>query len=660
MTLNTETGRCVRLLTLAILVVSVCVPAADAAQDEYSRAREQFIQAYAAADSRTATSQPMVAADSEALRKYPLYPYLQAARIRRDLLTAVAPDTRADTAAIAFLAQFDRDPVSRDVRRTLLLSLAERSEWQTYLDQYRDQSADGVLRCNHLVARLELKQTEGLAAEISKQWLTPVSLPNCEPAFVWLRVQGALSDELTEQRARLALDKGNTKFARQIIAFLPQPRQAPLLQWASLIDNPQFIDAFIGDPQRAVEPTLLLTAWQRFARKDRDGAIARYGQLVASRKLSDAEASPYALALALPLAWDRRPEALDYFKRVKASDFDDVAYEWQTRAALWARDWSLVSRSIATMPNAQRETARWRYWSARAAEHLQDPQLARRLYESVIIDDNYYSAMAAARLERTVTPHPEQVAVDKAQLNEIEQLPGLIRARELYWSHLRHLAQVEWMVGFESLSQPARAQAIHLAHNWGWYDQAVATASQLRLYNDYALLYPQPYDHEVRVAANLTQLPQILIYGVLRQESLYRADAVSSAGARGLLQLLPETARRTAQIWKRPKPSNTQLLEPAINVPLGAAQLRTLMDRFEGQTPVALAGYNAGPGAARRWLPEAPIDSDIWIENIPYNETRAYVQRILWHTVVFGWLQSGKAQSADQWIARISPVEKAT
>src|SRR5690606_26300811 len=113
---------------------------------------------------------------------------------------------------------------------------------------------------------------------------------------------------------------------------------------------------------------------------------------------------------------------------------------------------------------------------------------------------------------------------------------------------------VEWLYGIERLSEDARRQAIHLAAKWGWFDQAVATATQQRVFNDYELLYPRPFDREVRSAAKLTDLPDELIYGVLRQESLYRADAVSSAGARGLLQLLPETARRTARAWNRKQP----------------------------------------------------------------------------------------------------------
>jgi len=276
----------------------------------------------------------------------------------------------------------------------------------------------------------------------------------------------------------------------------------------------------------------------------------------------------------------------------------------------------------------------------------------------VLADDNYYSAMAAARLEEPVRPHPEKLAIDPTRLKEIQQLPALARAHQLLLCNLRSLAAAEWQYGYDTLSEEARTQAIHLASSWGWYDQAVATASQRQVYNDYALLYPRPYDQEVQMGARLTQLEPELIYGVLRQESLYRADALSSAGARGLLQMLPETARRTAQAWNRPKPSGDDLFQPSINVPLGAAHLKELIDRFGGQTAVALAGYNAGPNAAQRWLPAQAIDPDIWVENIPYNETRGYVQRILWHSVVFAWLRSGEPQRTESWLVRIAPASE--
>lgn len=627
-----------------------------AAGDPLEHTRAAFKDAYANIASVPVDRQPK---DSEALRNYPLYPYLQAARIKRALGEATYELGEADRNAETFITRHEREPVGRDLRNSWLSSLAARLQWQKFLDHYGDEWASDSLRCQSFTARIALGKTQDLTLDVARQWLTPSSLPDCEPAFTWMRNEKALTPELIEQRVRRALENNNAGFAKQIATQLPAERSAPLLRWAALIETPQKqIDALIGSPALEIEPKAQLAGWTRFARVDRDGALRRYESFVRARKLTEETASPYALALALALSWDRRPEALTYFKRVLPKDFDEPAREWYTRAALLAGDWKLAGNIIASMPDQQRTLARWRYWSARSAEKTGDPKLARQLYESVLLDDNFYSIMSAARLERPVAPHPEKLALDQAQVERMEQMPAMVRARELLLNDLRPQAGSEWNFAFEQLAADARSQAIHLAARWGWYDQAIFTASQQRVFNDYELLYPQPYDAEVLSAAKLTGLSPQLIYSVMRQESLYRRDAISSAGARGLLQMLPETARRTASKWNRPRPAAEDLFNPVINVPLGAANLRTLMDRFGGQTMVALAGYNAGPNAAARWLPAESLDPDIWVENIPYNETRNYVQRILWHNVVFSWLQKGEPQKVDGWLARITPLSE--
>jgi soluble lytic murein transglycosylase len=637
------------LLPLLLLVPLGC----GAASDPLKQTREAFKDAYAKVATTPADEQDK---DSERLRNYPLYAYLQAARIKRALAASTNDLGVADQRAETFVTQYPREPVGRDMRNAWLSSLATRLQWQKFLEHYKDESANDSLRCHSFTARLALGQTEDLALDAARQWLSPSSLPDCEPAFTWMRNEQALTPELIEQRVRRALEANNASFARQIALQLPPERSAPLLRWAALIETPaKQIDALIASPALEVEPKAQLAGWTRLARIDRDGALRRYESFVRARGLTEETASPYALSLALALSWDRRPEALTYFKRVLPQDFDDSAREWHARAALLAGDWKLVANIIAAMPDQQRTIARWRYWAARASEKNGDPKLARQLYESVLLDDNFYSIMSAARLDRPIAPHPEKLVLDQAQVKRMEAMPPMIRARELLMSDMRPQAGSEWSYASEQLSPEARLQAIHLAARWGWYEQAIATASQQRVYNDYELLYPQPYDAEVLTAAKLTGLSPQLIYSVMRQESLYRPDAISSAGARGLLQMLPETARRTASKWKRPRPSPDDLFNPVVNVPLGAATLRSLSDRFGGQTLVALAGYNAGPNAAARWLPGESLDPDIWVENIPYNETRNYVQRILWHNVVFSWLKNGEPQKVDAWLARIAP-----
>jgi soluble lytic murein transglycosylase len=647
-----------RLISAATLALLCAIPSSHAASNaaSYAQVRKVFQEAYARASTNIADAG---ATDSDDLKSYPLYPYLQAARIQQ-ALNVSSPDGMelVDKRAGEFMALYGQQPVSRNLRRAWLDSLAKRSQWNQFLAVYRDAGAGEATRCQSFVARIELGKTDGLAAEIAKEWLTPHSLPECDGPFAWLKDNGQLTTALIEERAHLALDNNNTAFARQIIQQLPTEQAAPLFQWASLLDSPtRGIDALIASPSTPIEPTALLAGWKRLTRADVDAAKERYKKFIAARGLNAESASPYAAALALALAWNRDPAALEYFDLALPSDLDDPALEWWARAALWSKDWKQVAHPIAAMSATNRATARWRYWSARIAEESHDTQQAHALYEGLLADDNYYSGMAAARLGRQVAPHPQPIPTNPELLAILERTPALERSRELFLSGLRPEALTEWQFGFETLSPEARVQSIRLAAQWGWYEQAVTVATAQRVFNDYSLLYPRPYDAQINAAAHLAQLAPEFVYGVVRQESLYRIDAVSTAGARGLMQLQPATARSIARYYKRPSPAITDLFDPYINTALGAARLRMLLDEFDDQIPVALAGYNAGPNAALRWLPQESLDSDIWIENIPYNETRGYVQRILWHSLMFTWLRTkGRAQTTQSWLVPIRPI----
>lgn len=639
----------------AVFVLAAIATATPGAQapETLAAQRSEFQQAYGRVADRTLDDRT----DSARLRAYVLYPYLQAARLAqalRDPATGGTPEL--DERIATFLRANDGQPVAQDLRRSWLARLFERSEWARFLEFHRADGDDATLRCQGFTARIERQQVDGLATDIAKTWLTPRSLPDCDRAFGWLRDNGGLDDTLVEQRARLALEANNFAFARQVAQPLPTERAAPLLQWAALLENPKReIDALIASPQTRVDPVALLAGWSRLARADRAAAKERLDPLLAARAFDASAASPFALALALPISWDRDPDALRYFARVQPATFDDLAREWQARAALWAGDWAQVGDSIAAMSEGNRRLARWRYWTARVAAQAGDDARARELYSGLLPDDNYYAGLAAARLEQKAKPNAVKTPVDAAQIARIESLPPIVRARELRESGLNRDALAEWRFGLASLQPAAVAQSVQVASRWGWHDQAITTATAARVFNDYALLYPRPYDKEVAAAAKLAGLPPDLVYSVIRQESVFRNDAVSTANARGLMQLQIDTARRTARAFKQPVPTEGALSDPAVNVLLGAAHVKELLDRFGGQLPLALAAYNAGPNAAQRWLPPSPIDPDIWVENIPYNETRAYVQRIHWHRVVFGWLRSGAAQDTRDWLRPISP-----
>jgi len=493
-------------------------------------------------------------------------------------------------------------------------------------------------------------------------YLSPKSMPEaCDPAFDWLRAQGLLTPEVIERRARLALGEGEAGLARYLARSLPEAQATPINLWADLIQTPRSaIDALIANPGRSAEPAALLDGWSRFARSDAEAAAARYPALVEARRLDARAASPFAIAVALPFSWNRDSRALEFFALGHPDDFDERAHEWHVRAALWSGDWPRVARAIAAMPEELRKQNRWRYWSGRAAEQLGDRDAARADYAAVLPTDNWYAALSAARLGQRYTPTMVPIALDQAMLERVTNQPGLVRTRELILCELQSEANAEWRAALDGLSPAEQQQAVRLASGWGWHLQAIAAAARLGLFDDYDLLYPRPYDAEVRRAAETTGLPERLIYAVIRQESLYRADAASSAGALGLMQLLPSTARITARKAGLPAPTRASLLQPSVNVPLGSSFLKSLLERWDGQWPLAIASYNAGPGAARRWLAETPVDTDVWVENIPYNETRAYVQRVHWHSLVFDWLSAREPRDTSGWLGTVRPPAQTT
>jgi soluble lytic murein transglycosylase len=634
-------------------VLMLCLPL-SAAAEELSSQRSAFISTLAL----IRTGMPQTA-EIEALQSYPLYPYLHAARLLR--LLADAPDDNTDNQIAAFLDTSAGQPWSRELRKAWLPSLADRKLWPLFLRYYEDNVADTTLRCQQLRARLEappeLGAQEGLVEAALTRWMSADEQPDvCNHVFVWLQAQGALTEERIEQRARLALKAGKAKVARLLAGNLPAAKGDPLLRWANLIQTPKpELERLIGNPKLEVETDALLDGFSRLAKADSEDALELYRPLLKFRDIPKARHVDFTRALALGLALDRKPQAIEQYQDVPEKALDDRDHEWRLRAALWNGEWKLALRWLKALPAPLAAQTRWRYWRARALAETGHADEARPFYEALIAENGYHSVLAAQRLGQAFVPHNVPAANDPGLQGQLAQLAALQRAREAAAVGEYAWVGAEWRMGMEGMTAAEKLQAARLAGSWGLYEQAVSVTSSQQVFDDLTLLYPLPFTQEVAAAALYSGLLPEWIYSVMRQESLFRPDAVSSAGALGLLQLLPRTAREVAKRWERPMPSPDDLKNPQINLPLGAAHLRELTEKLGSRYIFALAAYNAGPNALARWLPERPQDAEVWIENIPYNETRTYVQRILWNITVYGWRASGQPQNLT---ALLQPVVK--
>lgn len=637
-----------RVLTLLLALIFTTL---TFAQEDQAAVREQFAAALTKAESGNVGGN-----DSESLRNYRLYPYLQSARLLQTF--KAAPMGSADAAIREFLSSNEKSLASRELRRAWLQSLALRNEWTEFRAAYREDVADTGLKCQLLLARIKTHNEAGLREDALKVWMTGEKLPNtCIPAFEWVKQQGWLTPELQEQRARLALTARNDELAETLIKGVPTETAEPLLHWARLIREPQNeFDVLIKNPHEAIEAAALLEAYARLARKDPEQALKIYQDLLEARKLKGEKAAAFTNALALGLSLNHHPEALTYFKKSPASVTDEKQLEWRLRAALWNGEWKLVRNWIKLLPKAMSEQDRWTYWRARALEQNSKtkPQ-AKEIYQTLTLKNNLYGILASQRLDKAHTPQPQPVAVDAAVQKKLLQNSAILRARELHLIGRNAWAAAEWRGALQDTSPQTQTQAGLLAAAWGWPSQAIPTLASVSVYDDFAVTYPLVYESLVQDAAKQAQLSPAWVYGVMRQESLYDPQATSPANAYGLLQLLLPTAKTVAKKWKQRTPSLEALFDPETNLTLGAAYLHDMREKWNGSLILALGSYNAGPVAVARWLPDQPMDADVWIENVPFTETRGYIQRILWHICVFGWKETGQAQNLS---SLLQPVSK--
>jgi soluble lytic murein transglycosylase len=640
--------------------------------DPYAAVRAEFVQQLSALEAMPA---PQLAGStgeaSDALRGYMLYPYLEAQRLRMPMRYGLAPD---DTAIAALLGRDGDAPWTRDLRRDWLLDLARRQRWPDFIKHYANNRADARLKCERLRALTATPPAEPAAlAQLQDTllgvWMTGSQLPDaCVAPFEWARGQGWLTPERNERRARLALEAGNADLALFLLKSLPPEAAPPLRGWARLLGNPdREIDALIAGGPALInqqEPAAIAAAVIKISRRDPLAAAPRVNALIAACGSPCPLASPATPGelrreVALGHAWSRLPGSVTAFQQVDLAALDERAHEWRVRAALWIGQWSLAASWIDQMPATLAAQPRWRYWKARARAAKGDAEgakVAKDLYEGLLAENGYYPLLAAGRLGRGFTPTQISAPQDPALQRQLVQQPGVQRARELWLAGRSEWSSLEWGETLASLTPAQAMQAARLPGTWNAWVQTVTAASKAQVFDDFELLYPRPFESEVQAAAKLSGVPSQWIFAVMRQESLYDPRARSRADALGLLQMLVSTARETARRQGQPAPDASALLDPAVNTRLGALHLKELLDRYEQEFMLVLGAYNAGPRPVQRWRPPTEsLDADVWIENVPYNETRSYIQRVTWHSAVFGWRATGQPQSADKLLKPITP-----
>jgi soluble lytic murein transglycosylase len=619
-----------RALPLRFIIVHVATAAVFACLFRAAGAQPTDLDFAAARDAYRAGDSARLERLAPRLKGHILEPYAEYWRLKMRLDDADPESVRA------FLQRYADMPLAERLRGEWLKSLGKRQAWDLFAAEYPARASEDVeLACYAAQLRLARK-TEGEAsvAEARRYWFSGQEQPeSCQPVFAALLAQGVISARDVWARFRLAHEAGNFRLAGRIGAELPAAERPGPRDFQHVDGNARAALAK-GDFRwsSSTGRELALYALDRVAQVD---ASAAHDALVKwAPRLPEADRLYGHLLVAYHGARQLLPAATAWYREAEGAPRNEAQRAWRVRAALRAGVWSEVIRATDAMPAEEALDPAWRYWKARALSVAGEDEDATRLYGGLATEQTFYGLLAAEELGASVMPLSEPLTPDPAALTAFAARDAVQRVLKLSALDLRPDAQREWVAVVRGSSDEGLLLAATFAQNNSLYDRSINTAERTRRRHDFGLRYPTPFETEIAGAARDNGLDAAFVYGLVRQESRFVSDIVSSSGAVGLMQVMPPTARWVARKIGADDRS-LKLADPGGNARFGAWYLRYVLDKLDGMPVLAAAAYNAGPGRAQAWRGSVPLEGAIYAETIPFNETRDYVKKVLTNAMFY-------------------------
>jgi soluble lytic murein transglycosylase len=596
---------------LALLSCLLCLFAATSAQAvPLSQQRQMYDEAKAALAKGDSGPYQRYAG---ALRDYPLEPYLAYDELTARLKWASNAEIER------FLGEHGDLPQANWMKLRWLRWLAERGDWDTFVKHYSPDLNFTELDCLYGQYQLGHGQTAEGYATAEKLWLVGKSQPDaCDRLFDRWAAEGQLTEERRWKRMKLAAEARNYGLATHLAKTLPTlQKQADLLIEVAqkprmMLQTERFkpVDEAMGD--------VVGLGLRRLAREDPEKALSLLDLYAVRMSFSREEKVSIAREIGLSLAKRFDDRALPIMAKYDPELRDDTVSEWRVRLLLRLGRWQEAYDLTRQLPATLAETNRWRYWQARSLQlaQPQNPQ-ATALYQALARERDFYGFLAADRIQAPYSLNNKPLVLEPNVIKRVRNSPGVRRALEFHDRGEIVNGRREWYHASRLFDRDEMVAQAKIAYDLQWYFPA--------------------YRSQLSQQAKVRELHTSWVFAITRQESAFMADARSGVGAMGLMQLMPTTAKETARKFGIPLGSPQNAIEPGTNIQLGAAYLSQIHGQFNGNRVLATAAYNAGPGRVRQWLKGANhLAFDVWVENIPFDETRQYVQNVLSYAVIYG------------------------
>jgi len=564
---------------------------------------------------------------------------------------------QGDPAALRdFFARNEGAFVAEKLRADWIRWLGKRGYWLEIDGEYPSLVApEPDVTCWFQQARLA-GGDKGVLDAAQKQWLTMLEPPEaCRPVLEALIRDNRVTADDVWARARRQFEANRTGPARLTLAALPAG-QAP---------DAKALDMLIGSPMGylAKQPAnwhasqtgreLAALAIQRIAANDPRAAAAELEKL--QGRLHESERLWAWSQAGLQGAKRHYGEALAWYAQGGQTPLSDEAAQWKVRAALRAHDWSAVLATIGEMPPALAAQPEWIYWLGRAYKAGGLTSEAEALFDKIAGQANFYGNLADEELGRKIVTPPKASALSADEQKAARDNPGIRRAMAFFRLEMRTEAVREWNWALRGMDDRELLAAADLARRNQIWDRAINTADRTKSEHDYTLRFLAPYGDQVRTAARDQALDDAWVYGLMRQESRFIPGAKSSVGASGLMQLMPATAKWVAKKIGLRNYDHGRVNDTETNVLLGTSYMRLVMENLDNHPVLTSAAYNAGPGRARKWRADRPLEGAIYAETIPFNETRDYVKKVMSNSVYYSMQFTGRPDSLKARLGVVGP-----
>ena len=599
--------------------------------------------------------------DTKEAKKYLLYPYLEYEKIRQK--KQPSPSELGQ-----FIHEYENSWLADKLWAQWIKTFIVDKQWDKALQVYAKGYGGLAAQCYYLQAKIHLDDEIELSKkEALKIWLSGSQRPSaCTGLFDLMASKGWLDNDKIWQRIALAIEKGHGKLAKHLAKKLSSKDQQRVTLWVRFKHKAKKYllkrkTLALLSGKHDYDRRILLYGIKRISRHDTEKAQQFLRSLEKHIQFSPQQKAEVASYIAMQDALNHSPYALQHLSAIPNQYRDDESSAWMARMALRQGDWKKVLTAIESMSSTYQKKDAWRYWKARALSVENKIDDALSLYEELAQDASYYGFLAADRLQQdykslaTVEPdRSEQISL------LIAENIGIQRALELFKIGLRNQAKREWFYTLKALNKEEKLAAAKLALEKNLPFIAIVSVAKTKDWNQTGLRFPLQFQRLIEQYAREKEVPAAWVYGVARRESAFDANIASSAKALGLMQLIPPTARAVAKKLNLPKPNKFDLLKPNINIQLGSAYLKELLDRFKGNYAKASAAYNAGPHRIPKWLPENTLEASRWIESIPFKETRKYVRAVMAYTTIYDYKlnhQTGENLRLSDRLEAIAPSE---